>query len=186
MTGLLAVLALFQQQPAAPAPPKPATLAPSPIAKLAITPGSKVTMTAGDTLRLRVAALDSGGKQVEGVTYKYFPGRRVLRGQGGFDRSHLLGSTGAMGVSVVASVPGTKPVVERVEVRMVPGPATRVALEPAVGEVVVGQRLRLHAVSYSAANDQRNDRSPGSVRRQASRGSAMTVWSPASPPAAPP
>ena len=158
MIASLVVLALFQQQPAAPAAPKPATLAPSPIAKLAITPGSKVTMTAGDTLRLRVAALDAAGKPVENVSYKYFPAGGYFEGK--VDSTGLIssGSTGGMGVSVVASVPGTKPVVERVDVRMVPGPVARVTVAPAVGKLVVGQRLRLNASSYSAANDQRQDK----------------------------
>ncbi len=158
MIASLVVLAMFQQQPSAPAAPKPATLAPSPIAKLAITPGSKVTMTAGDTLRLRVAALDAAGKPVENVTYKYFPAGGYFEGK--VDSTGLIssGSTGGMGVSVVASVPGTKPVVERVDVRMVPGPVARVSVEPAVSKLVVGQRLRLTATSYSAANDQRQDK----------------------------
>ncbi len=158
MIASLVVLALFQQQPAAPAAPKPATLAPSPIAKLAITPGSKVTMTAGDTLRLRVAALDAAGTPVENVSYKYFPAGGYFEGK--VDSTGLIssGSTGGMGVSVVASVPGTKPVVERVDVRMVPGPVARVTVAPAVGKLVVGQRLRLNASSYSAANDQRQDK----------------------------
>ena len=99
MIASLVVLAMFQQQPSAPAAPKPATLAPSPIAKLAITPGSKVTMTAGDTLRLRVAALDAAGKPVENVTYKYFPAGGYFEGK--VDSTGLIssGSTGGMGVS---------------------------------------------------------------------------------------
>jgi hypothetical protein len=153
----LVLLAAFQQQPAAPAAPKPA-LAPSPITRLAITPGSKVTMTAGDTLRLRVAAYDAGGKPVENVSYKYFPAGGYFEGK--VDSTGLIssGSTGAMGVSVIAAVPGTKPFVEKVDVRMVPGPATRIAVQPSVGKLVVGQRLRLGATTYSAANDPRDDK----------------------------
>ena len=160
----LVLLAAFQQQPAAqtapntpPPPPKPA-LAASPIATLQVTPGTKVSMTAGDTLRLRAVALDGAGKPVDGVTYRYM-------GQGGrfegkVDSTGLVesGSTGTLGVSVIASVAGTKPVVERVDVRMLPGPAARIDVAPAIGRMVVGQRLRLTATSYSAASDQRSDK----------------------------
>lgn len=160
----LVLLAAFQQQPAAqtaptspPPPPKPA-LAPSPIATLQVTPGTKVSMTAGDTLRLRATALDSGGKPVDGVTYRYMASGGRFEGK--VDSTGLIesGSTGALGVSVIASVAGTKPVVEKVDVRMLPGPAARVAVQPAVGRMVVGQRLRMTATSYSAASDQRSDK----------------------------
>ncbi len=152
----LVILAAFQQQPAAPAPPKPA-LAPSPIARLAVTPGNKVTVTAGDTLRLRVAAYDASGKAVENVSYRYFASGG--RFEGTVDSTGLVssGSTGSIGVAVVAAVPGTKPFVERVDVRMVPGAAARIAVTPSVSKLVVGQRLRLNATAYSAANDARDD-----------------------------
>ena len=157
----LVLLAAFQQQPAAPAaPPPPAkpALAASPIATLQVTPGTKVTMSAYDTLRLRTVALDAEGKPVDGVTYKYMPAGGRFEGK--VDTTGLVqsGSTGNLGVSVIASVPGTKPVLERVDIRMVPGPAASVLVQPAVGRMVVGQRLRLSASSYSAAMDQRQDK----------------------------
>ena len=158
----LVLLAALQQQPAAPAAPpqpaKPAGLAPSPIASLQVSPGTRVTMTAYDTLRLRTVALDAGGKPVDGVTYKYMPAGGRFEGK--VDTTGLVqsGSTGNLGVSVIASVPGTKPVVEKIDVRMVPGPSSRIDVEPAVGRLVVGQRLRLNATSYSAASDERQDK----------------------------
>jgi hypothetical protein len=152
----LALLAAFLQTPTAPPPPaKPAGLAPSPIASLQLTPGTRVTMNAYDTLRLRASALDAAGKPVDGVTYKYVPAGGRFEGK--VDSTGLIqsGSTGNLGVSVIATVAGTKPVVERVDVRMVPGPAASIVVEPAVGRMVVGQRLRLSASSYSAAMDER-------------------------------
>jgi len=155
MTLALALLLAAFQTPAAPPPPAKPALAPSPIASLQVSPGTKVTMTAGDTLRLRTVALDAGGKPVEGVAYKYMPAGGRFEGK--VDTTGLIqsGSTGALGVSVIASVAGTKPVVERVDVRMVPGPTASIVVEPAVGRMVVGQRLRLSASSYSAAMDER-------------------------------
>ena len=157
----LVLLAAFQQQPAAPTappPPKPVGLAPSPIATLQVSPGTKVTMSAYDTLRLRTVALDAGGKLVDGVTYRYMPAGGRFEGK--VDTTGLVqsGSTGNLGVSVIATVPGTKPVVEKVDIRMVPGPAASVVVQPAVGRMVVGQRLRMSAASYSAAMDERQDR----------------------------
>lgn len=157
MLNLVFILAAFQQPTAPPPPAKPA-LAPSPIASLQVTPGTKVTMTAGDTLRLRTVALDAAGKPVDNVTYKYMPSGGRFEGR--VDTTGLIesGSTGALGVSVIASVPGTKPVVEKVDVRMLPGPAARISVEPVVAKMVVGQRLRMTATSYSAASDQRSDK----------------------------
>ena len=154
----LALLAAFQAPTAPPPPAKPAGLAPSPIASLQVSPGTKVTMTAGDTLRLRTVALDASGKPVDGATIKYMAGGGRFEGK--VDSTGLIesGSTGALGVSVIASVPGTKPVVEKVDVRMLPGPVSRIDVQPAVGRMVVGQRLRLSATSYSAASDQRSDK----------------------------
>ena len=67
------------------------------------------------------------------------------------------GSTGSIVVSVVASVPGAKPFIDRIKVRMVPGPAARIAVTPGVTRVVAGQRIRLGGKAYSAAGDERGD-----------------------------
>lgn len=154
--SLLLLIAAFQQ-PQAPAAPKP-VLQPSPIAKVTVSPGSKVSLTAGDTVRLRAVALDETGKEVPNVTYRYMRSGGFF--EGAVDSTGLVtaGSTGAMGVSVVASVPGTKPVVERVDLRFLAGPATKVAITPWVQKLVVGQRVRLKGTSYSAAGDERKDR----------------------------
>ena len=145
--------ALLVQQPTAP----PVSLPASPIAKLVITPGTNVTMPAQDTLRLTALALDSAGKPVPGV-------RTTFVGNGAYfearvDPSGLIqsGSTGAFNVLVTASFPGTRPVREVVKVNMVAGPATRIALSPAVTSVIAGQRLRLDAKVFSKIGDQRND-----------------------------
>ena len=85
-------------------------------------------MTAYDTLRLRAVALDAAGKPVDGVTYKFVPAGGRFEGK--VDTTGLIqsGSTGNLGVSVIATVPGTKPVVEKVDVRMVPGPVASVVV----------------------------------------------------------
>src|SRR5215207_4884196 len=58
-----------------------------------------------------------------------------------------------MPINVVALVPGTRPKVQPLELRMVPGPAARVDIRTPVGKVVVGQQLRLAALSFTKVND---------------------------------
>jgi hypothetical protein len=148
------VLAALQQ--GAP-PPAPAPTAPSPIARLEVLPGTSLQMQAGDTIRLVARALDSAGAPVPNATVRFFGAGGRFEGK--VDSTGLVssGSTGTLAVSVIARVEGTKPVVERVEVHMVPGPAARIAVTPQVGKLVAGQRLRLTAASYSAAGDRRDD-----------------------------
>jgi hypothetical protein len=162
----LAVLATFLQVPAQ----QPAPTAPSPIARIEVLPGTTLQLSAGDSLRLTARALDSNGQPVPDASVRFFgAGGRF---EGTVDSTGLIrsGSTGTLAVSVVARVTGTKPVVERVEVHMVPGPAVRIAVTPTVARLVAGQRLRLTGTSYSQAGDERDDRiawkssAPGVVR----------------------
>jgi hypothetical protein len=58
----------------------------------------------------------------------------------------------------VAIVPGEKPVVEEFEVRMVAGPAARIAVTPAPTRLALGQRIRLTGDVFSAIGDKRDDK----------------------------
>jgi hypothetical protein len=55
-------------------------------------------------------------------------------------------------------MPGGRPVIQRISVRMVPGPAARVDIAPRLTRLLTGQHVRLDAVSYSGAGDRRDDR----------------------------
>jgi hypothetical protein len=153
----LLVLALVQQQPAAPAPAAPA-LAPSPIAKIVIASGPRMTLQAGDSAQIAAEARDADGKPVTNAALRFFAaGSARFEGRvdsAGFVRS---GSTGTIPVTVVASVPGTRPVIDRLDVVMVPGPAARVSVTPDVARLARGQRLRLSATAFSATGDARAD-----------------------------
>ncbi len=153
----LLVLALVQQQPAAPAPAAPA-LAPSPIAKIVIASGPRMTLQAGDSAQIAAEARDADGKPVANAALRFFAaGSARFEGRvdsAGFVRS---GSTGTIPVTVVASVPGTRPVIDRLDVVMVPGPAARVSVTPDVARLARGQRLRLSATAFSATGDARAD-----------------------------
>jgi len=156
LTGIVALLALTQQAGQAPAP-QAATLAPSPVARIELASGPEVTIAAGDSMLLNARAVDSAGRPIPNATLFY----RLAGGrfEGRVDSSGMVrtGSTGSIVVSVVASVPGAKPFIDRVKVRMVPGPAARIAVTPGVTKVVAGQRIRLGGKAYSAAGDERGD-----------------------------
>ena len=146
----LGLLVLVQQQPAPPAAPQ----APSPIAKVVITPAVR-SMTAGDTLRLSAQPQDSAGKPVPDAIVRFVGSGGRFEGK--VDSTGLVsaGSTGTLGVTAIASVAGTKPVLERVEIRMLPGAAARIEVSPESARLVVGQSVLLEATSYSQAGDPR-------------------------------
>ena len=124
------------------------------VARIAVTP-AKPVMIAGDTLRLTAQALDAAGKPVEGVRVRF-------QGQGGrfegeVDSLGLVrsGATGTIPVAVVAIIPGQRPLVERLEVRMVAGPAARIAPSHPSLKLSRGQSLRLGGQVFSQTNDLR-------------------------------
>jgi hypothetical protein len=149
---IIAALLSFQNPPT---PPTPTVTAASPIARIVVTPGLRLTVPAQDSVRITGAPVDSAGQPVPGASVRYFS-------QGGFfegsvDSTGLVrsGSTGTMTVTIVARVAGSRPVTERVEVKMVAGPAARIDITPASTVLAIGQRLRLEAAGFSQAGDRR-------------------------------
>jgi hypothetical protein len=152
---LLAPVALAAQQ-SAPAPAAPAG-APSRIARIIVSPVQRV-VHAGDTLRLSAEARDAQNNVIPGVQFRF--SAAGARFEGSVDASGLVtsGSTGTLPVAVVAIIQGEQPKVERFEVKMVPGPAARIAITPAPAKLAPGQRIRLTGEVYSALNDRRADK----------------------------
>jgi hypothetical protein len=153
LTGLLALAALMQQAPQAPA----SSLAASPVSRIAFASGSELTLVAGDSVRLAARALGVNGEPVPNASIRYF-----LTGgyfEGSVDTSGLVrsGATGSIVVGAVATVPGAKPYLERLQIRMVPGPAARISVTPSIPRLAIGQRVRLSATAWSAAGDERDD-----------------------------
>lgn len=138
-------LAFLLQQPA------PAT-----IARVAVTP-TTLSVVAGDTLRLRAQALDAAGRPVPGARILFQAAGGAFEAQ--VDTAGLVssGAVGILPVVVTAVVPGGKPVVQQLNVRMVPGPAARIEVGPRVQRMLAGQRLRLDAAVFSRAGDRRDD-----------------------------
>src|SRR5687767_14022736 len=149
----LFLAAALQQQPIQ---PPPSTLRASPIARLVITPAER-TVTAGDTVRLRVQAVDAAGQPVPNARILFRKIGAYFEGE--VDSTGLVtaGSPGVMPIGIAALVEGTPPVTQRIELRMVPGPAARIELTPRLTKLAPGQRIRLEAETFSAAGDARRD-----------------------------
>lgn len=140
---------LGQQPPAAQPSPRPV--------RIVISPANPVVI-AEDSLRLTARVYDEGGTEIRGARVRFVPAGG--RFEGDVDPTGLVqsGSTGTLPVTVVAQVEGHPPLTERVEVKMVPGPAARIAIAAAPSRLVAGQRVRLDASAFSAAGDKRTER----------------------------
>ncbi len=125
--------------------------------RLVITPAQPVVV-AGDTLRLRAQVIDASGQPMANVRVRFQQGGGQFEAT--VDTTGLVTSGAAGSLPVVASavIPGARPIVQRIDVRMVPGPAARIVLSPQPRRMAAGQRLRLEAKVYSAGGDTRDDR----------------------------
>lgn len=143
MKLLLAAL-LFQQPPE--------------IARIVVQPASR-TMIAGDTLRLRAEARDAQGNVIPGVTFRYRLGGSA-RFEGRVDSLGLVtgSSTSILPITVTATLAGAKPAFEVIDMRVLPGPAAKIALSYPTLNLLAGQRLRVTGRVFSAAGDKRDDR----------------------------
>ena len=142
----------------------------SPVSRIVVTP-ARPEMTAGDTLRLRAQALDGAGQPVAGARIRFTAAGGGFEGE--VDSLGLVrsGATGTIPVVVVATVAWERPVMHRVEVRMVPGPAARVDLSHRRVRLALGQELHLSARVYSRTGDER----PGDRVAWRSSSRAITV-----------
>ena len=141
------------------APTPAAAAAPSApqIASLQIMPAER-SMRARDTMRLRVRALDASGNEVLGAAIKFGSAGGWFEGAVEPDGLIRSGSTGTMPVTVSATQMGRRPVIEKLEIKMVPGPAHHIAVTTTVSSLAIGQRMRYAAVAYDDGNDKRDDR----------------------------
>lgn len=143
-------LLLTLQQPAQALPP-------SPVARIAVLP-ARPTVAAGDSIRLRAEARDAAGNVIPNARVLWFPGAFTF--QGAIDSTGMFraGYPGRVIVNAIASVPGARlSQPEAVEIAIVPPPAARIAITPAVSRLVAGQRLTLLAEVFAATGDRRED-----------------------------
>ena len=120
----LAVLGLTLLQQQSPSPP--AQLPPSPVARIVVRPATP-TLAAGDSLQLSAQAFDAAGKPVDAII-RFGP-------FGGTQEADVYptglvvgGAPAVIPAGVMALVQGTRPVIERFDIRVTPGPAARVSI----------------------------------------------------------
>jgi hypothetical protein len=125
--------------------------------RLVVTPAAPVVV-AGDSLRLTAQLVDAAGQPVPNARITFQDAGSIY--QGGIDSTGLViaPSVGVLPVAVVAVLPGQRPVVRRMEVRVVAGRAARITVEPRVTRLLAGQRLRLETSAVSARNDPATDK----------------------------
>jgi hypothetical protein len=151
-------LALLLQPVQTSAHAAPMTEPGNPIARLVVVQPRDMTITAGDTTRLQLQALDASGNVVPDVTFRFVPAGGRFEGTVEPDGLLRSAAPGVLPVGVTALVRGGTPVTQRLEIRMVPGPAARVEIAAPATRLVAGQRVRFNAASFSAAGDERQDR----------------------------
>jgi hypothetical protein len=130
--------------------------APASVSRLRVMPSVR-TIAVNDSLLLNVQALDANGNVVPGAIVRFTA--QGGRFQGAVDSLGWVraGSPGTVPIAITAMVPGGRPLVEKIEVRITPGPATRITIAPAVSKLLAGQRLRLRATVLTGTGDARDD-----------------------------
>ena len=125
--------------------------------RLVITPATR-SVVAGDSVQFAAQLVDASGKPVPDsrVTFRSagFPFEGRIDSTGKF----VAGAVGTLPIAVIGIVPGAKPVVQRLEIAMVPGPATLVEVAPRPTRLAIGQRVYLTGTAFSKAHDRRPDR----------------------------
>ena len=124
------------------------------ITGLRITPSVRA-VAVGDSLPLRVQALDARGNIIPNVTVRFTA--QGGRFQGSVDSSGVVraGAPGTMPIAILVTSPGSTPYSEKIEVKLLPGPAARITIAPAVTRLVTGQRFHLDARVLTASGDER-------------------------------
>ena len=125
--------------------------------RVVITPAQPVVV-AGDTLRLRAQIVDASGQPMANVRIRFQ--QQGAPFEATVDSTGLVtsGAAGVLPVVASAIIPGSRPIVQRIEVRMVAGPPARIAVTPQPRRMAPGQRLRLDGKVFSATGDTRDDR----------------------------
>jgi hypothetical protein len=149
---LLLVALGLQTPPQTPPPQAPASQEP----RFEVTPLDPV-ITPGESLQLQARILDANGDPVPGLQVRFQPSGGFFEGEVSPDGVVTGGAVGTIPVVVVASRGMGPPAVQMVRVRVVPGPAARIAVDSPPSRLAQGQSVRLTASVYSAQEDLRRD-----------------------------
>jgi uncharacterized protein YjdB len=113
----------------------------------------------GDSVQLTAEVRDASGNAVPSARVVFRAAGGSFEGRVDSTGNVVGGATGTIPVTVVALVDGQqRPIFERVEVSVVPGPAARLTIDNAPRRLVIGQSVALEARTFSALGDERRDR----------------------------
>lgn len=116
-------------------------------------------VTAGDSLRLTARVVDAAGREVPNAVVRFQQAAGQFEGSVDERGLVIAGSPSKIPVVVAALVrEGAPPLIERVTVEVVPGPAASITVAPASAKLLVGQALAFATEVKSAAGDLRGDR----------------------------
>ncbi len=155
----MVVLALFValQQPAPPPTPTAPVPLPSPIAKAVVQP-AEAAILVGDSLRLRVAASDSTGRELTDVAVSWFATGGHFEGSVDSNGIVIGGATGTITVTGLARPrSGGRATAAFARVTVLPQPAARLSISPTPTRLYAGQSLVLRATPFAANDDRRYD-----------------------------
>jgi hypothetical protein len=109
-------------------------------ARIVVRPAN-AEIAVGDSVRLTAEVRDPAGNVVPNARVVFRAGGGSFEGR--VDSTGLVvgGATATIPVTVVALVEGKRPLLERVAVRVVPGPAERVSISNAPRRLVIGQTV---------------------------------------------
>lgn len=138
--------------------------------RLDVTPANPVLIP-GDSVQLTARVIDGAGREVSDVQVRFMAAGGRFESVVRTDGWVLAGATATIPVSVIAVRPDGPPVVEVVEVRIVPGPAARLDLAGGRDLLAVGQRIRMEATPFSRDEDRRAD----PVRWESSNPAVLSV-----------
>ena len=98
------------------------------VARVVVTPASPEVVV-GQPLQLSAKAVDSAGRVVPNATIHFQRSTGIF--EGGVDENGLVsaGAPGVLGINVTAIVDGQRPVIQRLNIPIRPGPAASIAVE---------------------------------------------------------
>ena len=129
--------------------------APPTSARVEVKP-ARLELAAGDSLQLSARALDASGKTIPDATV-FFKPEGLAAAQVDSTGMVRAGGVGDVLVLVTALAPGSKPVLQFIVVKVLPGPARRIEIGSHPALLVPGQRSPLVARVLSAEGDVRSD-----------------------------
>jgi hypothetical protein len=167
---LVTVFLAMLQQPAAPPTPAAPKAIPSLISRAVVQPAEAAVLV-GETIQLQAVGYDSTGRAVPAKVSWFAAGGFF---EGSVDSTGVVtgGSTGTVTVTaIVRPEGGGKAATAFGRVTILPQPAAKLVVSPAVTRLYVGQSLALDAVPFAANDDRRYDE----VRWASDRPTIVTV-----------